>query len=234
MNELLGLPSLDDRSPDEAIRRDNRSGPDDSDGGGSLTLLPDRPKKRRSDALRLRGKLARALEEIAEHSPRGLLIAGDVRASHKIVADRSELRVVLRPMEKPTYVEVLSGQDICLGFAPIPTVNSDGDLKQITNVQLGDERSMSIAISFTAESPTIQVSYFHRLTCGLVIIINILLGGFDEWSGHQHFVLSWIGACPARRRVPCRMLEEVRINRIRLVVFPFHYLGRCIDPSLLH
>src|SRR6516225_1266812 len=43
----------------------------------------------------------------------------------------------------------------------------------------------------------------------LVIVIGaVLLGSFDEWAGHQHFVLSRIRTCPTGRRIPSHMVKE--------------------------
>ncbi len=163
-NQLLGLPLLGERSPDETIGRDTPQDPGVS-SGSSPTLVSSRSKQKANDPHRLRKRMGRYLQEVKQHRPARLLISvdGDIRASQRVTATLSELRVELRPMEKPAFIEILSEQGICLAFilvqAPIP----DGGLQQSREVILSDDRSMRVAISFTAESPTIQLVYVDPL-----------------------------------------------------------------------
>jgi DNA-directed RNA polymerase specialized sigma24 family protein len=158
-NRLLNLPLLAERSPDDAIGRDTPQDPDDTNAtGGTPTLVASRPKRKSQDSERLRKRMRRCLEEVQSHRPQRLSIAvdGDIRASHSVTAPLSELRVELRSMEKPGFIEVLSEQDVCLGFVPVETLQPEGGLKQIA---LSDGRALTIRVSFTSESPTIQVVY---------------------------------------------------------------------------
>lgn len=163
-NRLLGLPLLEERSPDEVVRRDTPSGPR-GQAGASPTLILSHPRQRRGDAQNLRRKMSRCLEEVKQHRPRRLVIAvdGDIRASQKVTASHSELRAELRPMEKPAFIEVLSEQNVCLAFVMVQALAPEGGLRQMREIELSDGRRMSVAISFTSESPTIQVIYSDPL-----------------------------------------------------------------------
>jgi DNA-directed RNA polymerase specialized sigma24 family protein len=159
-NRLLELPLLHERSPDETIGRDTPQGPSGS-AGASPTLISSRPKRKSDDPHRLRKRMERCLQEVYQHRPQRLLVAvdGDIRASQRVTAQLSELRVELRPMEKPTFIEVLSEQSICLAFVLVQTLIPKGGLQQVQEIELSDDRTMKVAVSFTAESPTIQVVY---------------------------------------------------------------------------
>jgi hypothetical protein len=52
----------------------------------------------------------------------------------------------------------------------------------------------------------------------LVFDLFSAAGGFDI-AGHQHFLLARIGTGEVRGGIPDRMVEQVFINRIRLVEF---------------
>ena len=159
-NRLLSLPLLSERSPDETIGRDTPQGPGGS-AGASPTLVSSRSKRKPEDPQRLRKRMERCLQEVNQHRPQRLLIAvdGDIRASQRVTAQLSELRVELRPMEKPTFIEVLSEQSICLAFVLVQTLIPEGGLQQVQEIELSDDRTMKVAVSFAAESPTIQVVY---------------------------------------------------------------------------
>src|SRR4051812_19659635 len=67
----------------------------------------------------------------------------------------------------------------------------------------------------------------------VVLVIVILLGGFDERAGPLDLSLPRIGTRPAGSRIPDDMVEEIRVHRVGFVVFVFHHLRRCFQPSLL-
>lgn len=163
-NRLLGLPLISERSPDETIGRDTPQGPGGS-VGASPTLVSSRPKRKSEDPQRLRKRLERCLQEVNQHRPARLLIAvdGDIRASQRVTAQLSELRVELRPMERSTFIEVLSEQNVCLAFVLVQALIPEGGLQQVQEIKLSDDRTMKVAVSFTAESPTIQVVYSDPL-----------------------------------------------------------------------
>jgi DNA-directed RNA polymerase specialized sigma24 family protein len=159
-NRVLGLPLLSERSPDETIGRDTPQGPGAS-AGASPTLVSSSPKRKSGDPQKLRRRMERCLQEVNQHRPQRLMIAidGDIRASQRVTAELSELRVELRPMEKPTFIEVMSEQSICLAFVLVQTLVPEGGLRQVQLVQLSDDRTLKVAVSFTAESPMIEVVY---------------------------------------------------------------------------
>lgn len=159
-NQLLGLPPLAERSPDETIGRDTPQGPSGS-AGATPTVMQVRPRRKVGDSQLLRKRMRRYLEEVKQHRPQRLLIAvdGDIRASQKVTAQLSELRAELRPMEKPALIEVLSEQGICLAYVPVQTLTLEGNLRQVKDFELSDNRTMKVVVSFVAESPVIQVTY---------------------------------------------------------------------------
>jgi hypothetical protein len=163
-NRLLSLPLLNERSPDETIGRDTPQGPGGS-AGAAPTLVSSRSKRKSEDRQRLRRRMERCLQEVNQHRPQRLLIAvdGDIRASQRGTAQLSELQVELRPMERPTLIEVLSEQSICLAFVLVQTLIPEGGLQQVREIELSDDRTMKVAVSFKSESPTIQVVYNDSL-----------------------------------------------------------------------
>ncbi len=160
-NRILGLPLLDDRSPDDTIGRDTPQGPGAS-GGLTPTLLPGRSNRKKKESVeRSRARLERRAQEANQHRPQHLVITvdGDFRASQRVTAELSELQVELGRTEKPTYIEVLSEQGICLAFVLVQSPNAEGALYQARETELSDGRTMKVVVSFTAEAPTIQVVY---------------------------------------------------------------------------
>lgn len=159
-NHILGLPLLEERSPDDTIGRDKPQGPDGS-AGSAPTLVSGRSSRSKNELERRRLRLKRYAEEVDQHRPQRLLIVvdGDVRASQKVTAPMSELRVELGKTEKPSFIEVLSEQGICLAFVPVQQLVPDGDLYQTQESDLSDDRAIRIVVSFTEETPAIQVIY---------------------------------------------------------------------------
>jgi DNA-directed RNA polymerase specialized sigma24 family protein len=159
-NQILGLPLLDERSPDDTIGRDTPQGPGSS-GTQAPTLLPSRLRRKKSDSEQRRKRMQRYVVEADQHRPQRLLIAvdGDIRASQRVTAQLSELQVELGRAEKPSFIEVLSEQGICLAFVLVQGPNVDGNLYQSQDAKLSDDRTMSVVVSFTTEMPAIQVVY---------------------------------------------------------------------------
>jgi RNA polymerase sigma factor (sigma-70 family) len=161
-NRMLGLPLLLERSPDETIGRDTPQGPDGS-AGGAPKLVSNRAKSgsRSQDLPRMRKRMHRRLGEVNEHRPQRLSIAvdGDIRASQRVTASLSELLAELHPADRPAYIEVLSEQNVCLFFVLVQKLAPEGGLLQVRNIQLSDDRTLAVFISFEQESPTIRVIY---------------------------------------------------------------------------
>jgi RNA polymerase sigma factor (sigma-70 family) len=168
-NRLLGLPLLAERSPDEVIGRDTPQGPD-GDGGGTPRLVSSRSKRAKEDVGRIRRRMERRIQEAMEHRPERLYISvdGDVRVSQRVTAQMSELQVELGRHEKPTYVEVLSEQSICIAFLLVQAPKLDQGLNQVHEMKLSDDRTIKVVMSFASESPTIDV-FYHDPLAGLEV-----------------------------------------------------------------
>ena len=163
-NRMLGLPLLEERSPDETIGRDTPQGPDGS-AGAAPSLVSNRPRRNSQNPQRIRKRMQRRLEEVNEHRPQRLSIAvdGDIRASQRVTAQLSELQAELRPTDKPAFIEVLSEQNVCLAFVLVQALVPESGLRQVEETNLSDGRTLTVSISFAAESPTIQVVYNDAL-----------------------------------------------------------------------
>jgi DNA-directed RNA polymerase specialized sigma24 family protein len=172
-NAILGLPLLDERSPDEVLGRDTPPGPGSSDSGlpgaGSPRLVS-RHGRRGKDSDRRQRQMERRIRDIDEHRPQRLLIAvdGDVRASQKVTAELSELHAKLRRDEKPAFVEVLSEQGICLAFMLVPEPDMASGLDRDMSLELSDERSLELAVSFAGETAMIRAGYRDPLLAATV------------------------------------------------------------------
>jgi DNA-directed RNA polymerase specialized sigma24 family protein len=163
-NHILGLPLLEDRSPDDSIGRNTPQGPNSS-AGSTPTLVSSRPSRRTNGMERHRSRLRRRAEEVDQHRPQRLLVVvdGDVRASQKVTAPLNELRVELGRIEKPAFIEVLSEQGYCLVFVPVQQPGPESDLYQTQEASLSDDRSLKVVVSFIEETPSIQVVYLDPL-----------------------------------------------------------------------
>ena len=161
VNRLLGLPLLEERSPDDTLGRDTPSDPGGS-GGGSPTPIASHIQQKGNNSDELRKRLRHRMQEARQHRPVRLLIAvdGDFRASQRVTGQLSELRVELRSKEQPAFVEVLSEQSVCLAFVPVHALAPKEGLEQEKEIELSDGRSIKVAISFAVESATITVVYF--------------------------------------------------------------------------
>lgn len=163
-NRMLGIPLLDERSPDETTGRDTPQGPGSS-ASAAPTLVSSPSKRKPQDPQRMRKRMQRRLQEVNQHRPLRLSIVvdGDVRASQKVTAQFSELLAELRPTEKPSFIEVFSEQNVCLAFVLVQTLVPEDGLLQIKEIELSDDRTLTVSISFASESPTIKVVYADPL-----------------------------------------------------------------------
>ncbi|HVJ07193.1 MAG TPA: RNA polymerase sigma factor [Acidisarcina sp.] len=161
-NAILGLPLLAERFLDETIGRDTPQGPDgDSGGSGMPTLIRGWGKRPKENVAQIRRRMERRVLEAMQHRPQRLLVVvdGDIRASQRVTAPLSELQVELGRHEKPTYIEILSEQNICIAFLMVRTPDLSQELDQLREIQLSDDRTIELLISFAMETPTIQVIY---------------------------------------------------------------------------
>ena len=181
-NAILGLPLLAERSPDETIGRDTPQGPEDSTGGGTgedfresgkPVLVSGHDKSVPADFARIRRRLRHRVQEAFEHVPQRLFIAvdGEVHASQRLTAPLSELQLELDRHKRPTYIEVLSEQHVCIAFMLVQPPNLDQGLSQVSKTRLSEGRSITVVVSFATPSPTIEVVYSDPLV-GLVLEEN--------------------------------------------------------------
>lgn len=152
VNSLLQLPSLRDRSPEDGIDRD---GPGNS-GRASITPFNNKIAQKSS-----KKKLARRSRDLYEHRPVRLQIVvdGDVRSLQKVTAEVNELHLKLACKEQPLFIEVLSEQRFCLAFILVNDPDSPGELEQVESVSLSDDRTLTLTVSFSSETPIIHVLY---------------------------------------------------------------------------
>jgi hypothetical protein len=122
------------------------------------TLVSNRSSRKKNELERRRTRLKRCAEEVDQHRPQRLFIVvdGEVRASQKVTAVLNELRVELGRAEKPSFIEVLSEQGICLAFVIVQQPAPERDLYQSHETTLSDDRAIKIVTSFTEETPAIQ------------------------------------------------------------------------------
>jgi DNA-directed RNA polymerase specialized sigma24 family protein len=160
-NVILGLPLLGDRSPDDAIGRDDSQGPD---GGstGPVELPYSGPKRRKkTQEAKLRNRLERKMREVFEHRPQSLQIAvnGRVRTSQKVTSELSEFHLKLGRTEKLAFVEVLSEQGIRIAYHHVFDPALQQGLEQSEHIALSDDRSLDLTLSFLGDTPSVHVVY---------------------------------------------------------------------------
>jgi len=155
-NGILHLPLLAERSPEDGIDRDSPSGPGGASGSGILRMRKSSPKK--GPPLR---KLERRARDLFEHRPASLeiVVDGEVRTSHRVTAEISELRLKLAHKEEPSFIEVLSEQGFCLAYLEVDEPVSSDKLEQAETALFSDDRSLVLTLKFAAEGPIIHVLY---------------------------------------------------------------------------
>jgi DNA-directed RNA polymerase specialized sigma24 family protein len=160
-NTILGLPLLADRSPDDAIGRDDSQGPD---GGstGPVELPYSGPKRRKkAQEAELRNRLERKIREVFEHRPLSLQIAvnGKVRTSQKVTSELSEFHLKLGRTEKLAFVEVLSEQGVRMAYLHVFDPALQQGLEQSEHIALSDDRGLDLTLSFLGDTPSIHIVY---------------------------------------------------------------------------
>lgn len=160
-NAILGLPLLADRSPDDAIGRDDSQGPDGgSPGPVELTSHSSKRRKKVKEA-ELRSRLERKMREVFEHRPQSLQIAvnGKLRTSQKVTSELSEFHLKLSRTEKLAFIEVLSEQGIRMAYLHVFDPELQQGLMQSGHIALSDNRSLDLTLSFLGDTPSIHVVY---------------------------------------------------------------------------
>jgi RNA polymerase sigma factor (sigma-70 family) len=145
-NSLLGLPPLRDRYPADTVGRDNgpRSG-----GTGISTSTGGRLARCRRKA-----------KEVFEHSASKLSVSvnGFRVGTQTICSEISEVTLNLNVDERIGFVEVHSEQDVLLlamDVEPPP----EGPAQQSSCIELSDDRSIDLAISFVSAWPELKLRY---------------------------------------------------------------------------
>jgi DNA-directed RNA polymerase specialized sigma24 family protein len=156
VNGILGLPRIDDRSPDDTIGRNNPP----SGGSAEGPRLSLRRPEQESDS-DSRKKLERRRLDWFEHRPASLEIAvnGEIRTSQKITAEVSELHLKLNRAETSDFVEVFSEQGVRLLYLHVLEPSLCPGLQQRQMVDLSDDRSLCVTLSFAGDLPTVHVVY---------------------------------------------------------------------------
>ncbi len=162
-NVLLGLPLLDERSPDDTIGRDNPPGA----GSGDAPKLTVTRGKRQDVRERRRMALERHMREFHEHRPESLELAinGETRTTHKVTAEVSELKLTLNRAEEPSFIEVFSERGVRLAYLHVAEPASSPDLEQQQHLELSDNRSLTLTLSFAGNLPTVCVMYKDPVFC---------------------------------------------------------------------
>jgi DNA-directed RNA polymerase specialized sigma24 family protein len=157
VNAILGLPPLDERSPDDTIGRDNPPG---AGAGEGSRFTVTRGKKPDADAMRCKA-LERKKRELFEHRPENLELAvnGETRTTQRITAEMSELKLTLNRAEEPGFIEIFGDQGIRLAYLHVVGPTSSPDLTLRQHVPLSDGRSLDLALSFATDLPTVHVVY---------------------------------------------------------------------------
>lgn len=149
LNRILGLRLLADRCPSRTFGRDGSTPKDGGSGGGGVSFD---------------GQIRRAvlrLEEENEHRPNYLQVAvnGDIKTSQKITSEFSEFYVKVGTTRVLEFLEIFSEQDICLLYLPVGGSLGLPRHEEQAIVQLSDERTLEVIVSFTGDSPAIRVRY---------------------------------------------------------------------------
>jgi RNA polymerase sigma factor (sigma-70 family) len=160
-NAILGLPLLTDRSPDDAIGRDDSQGPDGGSTGPVELPHSDPKRRKKTQEAALRNRLERKMREVFEHRPQSLQIAvnGKVRTSQKVTSELSEFHLRMGRAEKLAFVEVLSEQGIRMAYLHVFDPALQQGLEQGEHIALSDDRSLNLTLSFLGDTPSVHVVY---------------------------------------------------------------------------
>ena len=154
VNEILGLPSLASRYPIESLSKDtgSKGGPTGGTSGGGTTG---------GDRRQVKSKYQRWKQEFFEHEPQELCISvnGYIQGLHKISSPVSEHTLVIDTAEKINFVEVLSEQGVRLILLNVDEAPPAGPVEQSQEVELSNDRSVSLKLTFDSPWPTVHVLY---------------------------------------------------------------------------
>lgn len=166
VNEILGLPPLAERHPNDTLGYD----PGDSDGGTSGGTnaggnMAGNPTKKDSGELQRRA--CRRAREVFEHQPQELHVAvnGRLVASQKVNAELNEQTVELRPedlAESTTFIEVFSEMGLRMLLLYVDNAITAPKL-QTVNAELSDGRSLEMDLQLQAGASLLTVVYQNPL-----------------------------------------------------------------------
>ncbi len=109
--------------------------------------------------------LRRRYQRTYEHRPTKLVVAvnGNIIGATLITSSSSECQFPLEPLSHPEFVEVLSEQGVCLLHLELSHSEITDPPSQYLKVELSDDRSLSLEMTWGAGSPVINVSYYDPL-----------------------------------------------------------------------
>jgi RNA polymerase sigma factor (sigma-70 family) len=149
VNRVCGLPSLSERDAVDTMGKD-----DSSKGGG--------PGEGTGGAVGDRGvaRCRRRAREVFEHRPQELHISvnGFIQASQKVNSEQSEQTLDIDMAEQIGFVEVFSEQETRLLFLVVEPPPF-GAVEQKTRVELSNERTLELSLSFCGPWPTLHSIY---------------------------------------------------------------------------
>lgn len=159
VNQILGLPTLAERHPNDVLDKDTR-GPNNGNGtnggtGGGADAIKRQSQQR--------------AREVFEHRPQELYVAvnGFILGSQRIHAEINEQTLELRESdlhEPPSFIEVFSEQGLRLLLMPIdPPRAGSGDDRQTLRVALSDGRALELNLQHHAAQPTLSIVYCDPL-----------------------------------------------------------------------
>jgi DNA-directed RNA polymerase specialized sigma24 family protein len=149
VNKLYGLPFLSERYAVDTMGKDDSSkggGPGDGTGsvGGDKGVA----------------RCRRRAREVFEHRPQELHISvnGFIQGSQKVNSEQSEQTLDIDMAEQIGFVEVFSEQETRLLFLDVDPPPS-GAVEQRTRVELSNERTLELTLSFRGPWPTLHTVY---------------------------------------------------------------------------
>ncbi len=142
VNQLLGLPLLAERHPNDTLGPDNRG-----KGGGG-------------DGATQQRRLRSRAQGTFEHQPQELRCAvnGFVISTLKVVAERIEQTLHVNLDETIGFVEVFSEQGVRLLYHSVEPPPC-GDVEQTAQVELSAGRQLNVSLSFDSAWPNLRLVY---------------------------------------------------------------------------
>ncbi len=153
VNKFYGLPFLSERYAVDTMGKDDSSkggGQDGGPGDGTGSVSSDKGVAR----------CRRRAREVFEHRPQELHISvnGFIQGSQKVNSEQSEQTLDIDMAEQIGFVEVFSEQETRLLFLDVEPPPS-GAVEQRTQVELSNERTLELTLSFRGPWPTLHTIY---------------------------------------------------------------------------